>query len=110
MAYQMQALLAKCDVEDLRFLAKQIDSYVNLTDDKRLKDAIAQFSTSSTAESKLAVLHLLEAEIRYVGSSEVAYAKRKLLNEEQPYGVEINEIIDDTSAKLKIKQKFVVVK
>lgn len=106
MGYEMESILGKCDTEDFRLLLKQIDSYVNLTDDGKLNAAFLAFSSRNSPENRTNLIRLLEKDIRYLGSSEVAYAKRKLLGDEPP-GVSINEIIEDVSKKLKVKQKLV---
>ena len=106
MAYQMEEILRKCDMDDYRILVKQIESYVNLTSDTKLKAALSECSSANINHGKTELIHLLEDEIRYLGSSDIGYSKRKLLGQ-FPAGVDIDEIIEDVSAKLKVKQKLV---
>ena len=49
----------------------------------------------------------LEKEIRYAGSSDLAFAYRKYFKSEEVAGASIYEIIDDVSKVLKVKQKFI---
>lgn len=106
MPYEIKPLLLKCDSNDFSFLISEIDSYVNFSSDSELKELLAAYIEVGTGTSKITLAKALEREIRYIGSSEVAYAWRKLQGEE-PAGVSIHEIIEDVSAKLKIKQKLV---
>lgn len=106
MPYELQSLLKKCDAEDLKVLLRQIDSYVNLSSDAELKSGVEVFAKDQSLEAHAFLLRTIEREIRYLGSAEIAYAKRKLLGSEDPPGVSVNEMIDDASRKLKIKPKY----
>jgi uncharacterized protein YaaW (UPF0174 family) len=106
MPYEMQEILAKCDAEDLKVLLRQIDSYVNLSSDTELNAGLESFDQSKHTDAHAFLLRTIEREVRYLGSSEVAYAKRKLLGNEDPPGVGIFEIIEDVSSRLKVKQKY----
>lgn len=106
MPYELQPLLKKCDAEDLKVLLRQIDSYVNLSSDAELKGGVEAFAKDQSPEAHAFLLRTIEREIRYLGSSEIAYAKRKLLGSDDPPGVSVHEMIDDASRRLKIKQKY----
>jgi uncharacterized protein YaaW (UPF0174 family) len=107
MAYEMTSLLAKCNAADYALLIEQIDSYVNLSDDATLKELLASYEKSGSVDSKGPLVRKLEEEIRYVGSSDVAYAFRKLATTAKPAGVSFREIVDDVSDKLKIRQHLI---
>ncbi len=107
MAYEITPLLLKCTAPDFALLAEQIDSYVNLSDDKELKRLIKNYEQSQSETSKLELAKFIEKEFRYIGSSDIAYAFRKIASSEEPSGVSIHEIISDVSSKLKIKQKLI---
>lgn len=108
MAYELTNLLMKCELEDFYFLAKQTDSYINFSSDEKLNGYIKLFeSDQSNRNSKIALSKFLEKEIRYAGSSDVAFAFRKYFKSEDVAGVSIYEIIDDVSKVLKVKQKFI---
>lgn len=106
MSYEITSLLLKCEATDFGVLISQIDSYVNFSSDGELKRLLAAFEKTSADPEKLKLAQALEREIRYVGSSDVAYAFRKFIGEQVPAGVSIQEIIADVSKKLKIKQKL----
>ena len=105
MAYEMTSLLLKCEVEDFAFLIEQIDSNVNLSSDSELKAAFETFRKSGSTTTKALLTKLVEREVRYLGSAEIAYAYRKLWSSREPAGVSIHEMIDDISDKLKVRQK-----
>jgi uncharacterized protein YaaW (UPF0174 family) len=106
MPYEITSLLLKCNAADFNVLISQIDSYVNLSDDTELKQMLLVYQGNSEATNKETLAKAIEREIRYIGSSDIAYAYRKLVKDEEPSGVSINEIIDDVSKILKLKQKL----
>jgi uncharacterized protein YaaW (UPF0174 family) len=99
MAYQMTTLLQKCEKEDVQAIIEIIDSYINFTDDKGLKKA---FSRWYSGKMPIELNQKLETEIRYLGSSDIAYARRKLWRY-VPAGVDAAEILDDIAKSQKIK-------
>lgn len=105
MPYEITPLLLKCDDHDFSLLLSQIDSYVNFTSDSDLKDLLSKYKEYPSIGIKTRLAYAVEREIRYLGSSDVAYAYRKLVGNEEPAGVSIHEIIDDASKALKVKQK-----
>lgn len=105
MAYEMSSLLMKCDTEDFSFLIQQIDSYVSLTDDKFLREQLARFREVPSTANKVALVELLEREIRYLGSSEIGYAYRKMRSDDPVAGVSIHEMANDACKLLKIQRK-----
>lgn len=88
-------------------MISQIDSYVNLSADAELKKLLAEYRGNGTADKKIELAQAIEREIRYVGSADVAYVIRKLKGNEIPAGVSFDEMVDDVSRKLKVKQKLV---
>lgn len=92
MGYELTELLNRCTREDAEFLISTIDSYVNFTDDKGLKELCS--SWDGTGIMPLVLNHKIEREIRYLGSNDFAYMSRKMRGCE-PAGVGIDEIIDD---------------
>lgn len=105
MPYEITPLLLKCDDADFYLLLTQIDSNINFTSDAELKGLLSKYKEYPSIGIKTRIAYAIEREMRYLGSSDVAYAYRKLFGNEDPAGVSIHEIIDDASATLKIKQK-----
>ena len=104
MAYEMTHILQRCEKVDVEFIISIIDSYVNFTNDKELKIRLSVWDGKDAMP--LAFAECLEREIRYLGSSDIAYASRKLRGLE-PAGVSADEIIEDICKALKIPYKKV---
>lgn len=102
MPYQLTEIIKRCNKTDLAFIIETIDSYINFSADKKLKKMLEQWDGESTLPDSFA--QLLETEIRYAASSDVAYAYRKLRGE-VPAGVDVNEIIDDIARVQKLHIK-----
>ena len=104
MAYEMTHILQRCEKVDVEFIISIIDSYVNFTNDKELKIRLSAWNGKDVMP--LAFAKCLEREIRYLGSSDIAYASRKLRGFD-PAGVSADEIIEDICKALKISYKKV---
>jgi Uncharacterized protein conserved in bacteria len=100
MSYELTKILQKCEKSDIEFIINTIDSYVNFSDDKFLK---SHFKAWENGQISLEFAHLLEENIRYNGSSDVAYFARKIVGSDP--GVSVKEMINDIAEKLKIKLK-----
>ncbi|TAL57263.1 hypothetical protein [Pandoraea sp.] len=107
MAYELNSLLMKCEADDFSFLIDRIESFTNLSSDTELNEALGSFKQGGRRSQKESLAKTLEREIRYLGSSDIAYAYRKLTSSEEPAGVSIHEIIEDVSKKLKVRQKLI---
>lgn len=105
MSYELTELLQRCNVEDAELIIANIDSYINFTDDKGLKEWLEHWRTEG-GKMPLPLARKLETEIRYLGSSDVAYLARKLRGK-VPAGVPVDEMLRDICKVLKIKQRRV---
>ena len=104
MSYELTEILQRCDRQDVNFFIETIDSYMNFTDDKGLKEMSLMWDGKKKIPEALA--NKIETEIRYLGSNDAAYAYRKLKGE-VPAGVEIEEMLNDVCKVMKIKIKHV---
>ena len=100
MPYELTALLNRCTREDAEFLLSVIDSSLNFTDDKGLAELFKNWKSGQ--EMPLELNHKIETEIRYLGSNDFAYMRRKLAGS-VPAGVSVEEIIDDICKLMKIE-------
>ncbi|WP_165075159.1 MULTISPECIES: hypothetical protein [unclassified Desulfovibrio] len=100
MSYELTAILNRCTKDDAKFLIETIDSYLNSTDDKGLRELYASWEGDGPMPRVLN--HKIETEIRYLGSNDFAYMTRKLRGYE-PAGVSVDEIIDDLCKLLKLE-------
>lgn len=95
-------ILRKCEVEDLRYISEVLDNYFSFTDDNKRKELLAKDGGDNAAREEL--LHLIDKQIKYFGSSDVAYIARSLTGSNG--GVTTDEIIEDVCKKLNVKIKI----
>jgi hypothetical protein len=95
----MQAYLESLDPADLHFLVGLVESPVTLTNDAQLR-SLAAAMDAGDPDARVHLAAALEREIRYLGSSDVAYAFRSLTGREP--GVSAEEILRDVSGQLKV--------
>lgn len=100
MAYELTSLLSRCTKEDAEFLLSLIRSSINFTDDKGLGILYERWQPGTKMPIELN--HKIETEIRYLGSNDFAYMRRKKRGD-VPAGVHIDEIIDDICKLMKIE-------
>jgi hypothetical protein len=72
MPYEMGALLHRCEADDFAILITQLDSYVNVSADSELKELLTLYRNNGEVSGKSRLVELLEREIRYAGSSDLA--------------------------------------
>jgi uncharacterized protein YaaW (UPF0174 family) len=106
MTYELQPLLAKCDLDDYRVLTETIATYVGPTDDRGLRDGLDGLEKDPSPERRAALTRLLEREIRYLGSSDAAYLWRLHVEHREPAGVSVDQMIRDVSGRLRVKQRL----
>lgn len=99
MSFELTEILNRCNRQDVDFLLSLIDSCINFTDGKGLRELYATWD--GEIPIPLALNHKIETEIRYLGSNDFAYMTRKLRGQ-IPAGVSIDEIIDDLCKLLKL--------
>lgn len=99
----MKDVLIKCEYADFEYLSSVLDSYIALTDDSRRKELLLKSQNSSSAKAELIVL--MDKQIRYYGSSDVAYAIRSVFSSSSDGGVSSLELIEDVCNKLKVSLK-----
>lgn len=97
----MKTLLAKCEYPDFEYLSEVLDSYASLTDDSARKVLLESSRSSQSARAEL--ITLIDKQIRYYGSSDVAYAFRSVFSSDG--GVSALELIEDVCEKLKVTIK-----
>ncbi len=98
----MEAILKKCKKEDFNYLSEVLDSYLSFADDQKRKSLLAQSESNSHAKAEL--ITLIDKQIKYFGSSDIAYLARSLFFSSG--GVSAIEIVSDVCDKLSIKIKM----
>ena len=96
----MQEVFSPLEVPDYHFLVGIIESPVNLSDDSRLKTLVSALEQEDNETTRTALNAKLEREIRYLGSSDVAYFFRQWTSDSP--GVSFPEIIRDVAKTLKV--------
>ncbi len=97
----MQDVFAPLNQADYMFVVGLIDSYVNFSDDEQLGRLLDDVVADDSPETRLALNRKLEHEIRYLGSSDLAYVARYISGNEP--GVSFQEITRDVAKALKIR-------
>lgn len=97
----MEVVLGKCKQADFEYLSKVLDSYFSFTNDSKRKELLSQISSE---EARAELVDLMDKQIRYYGSSDVAYFKRTLIGDNGG-GISSLEVIEDVCSKLKIVVK-----
>ena len=98
----MIKILRKCEIEDLRYISEVLDSYFSFTDDSKRKELLGKNGSDSAAREEL--LQLIDKQIKYFGSADLAYMARSITGEEG--GVSTDELIEDVCKKLGVKIKM----
>lgn len=97
----MQSILNKCQIEDLKYISNTLDSYVSFTNDRKRKSLLEAAEKTATLSPEL--IALLDKQIRYFGSSDLAYGFRRLFNDDG--AIPAHELIDDVCSKCKVNVK-----
>lgn len=105
MGIYMQKILVKANVADFEFLVGTLDSYVNLSSDTKMREGLEELRDDASESMKMELSRLLEGEIRYAGSAELAYFCRWLFADEA--GVSTDEIVGDVAGKLGVKLRMI---
>ncbi|MBT8400729.1 MAG: hypothetical protein KJO98_09650 [Rhodothermia bacterium] len=97
----MKEILNSLEVADYDFVAALMKNWVNFTDDAEVDRRIRAFEASGSEEDRARVVEKLEREIRYLGSSDIAYVMRYVTGREP--GVSFREILRDVAHTLKVR-------
>lgn len=98
----MKDIITKCTREDFHYLSEILDSYLSFTNDKRRKELLSASETH--AESREQLIALMDRQIKYYGSSDIAYLKRAFFSNDGSLGA--REIVEDVCQKLKVTIKL----
>ena len=76
---EMQSLLAKAETPDLEFLVETLSSPWNLSSTGKMREALERTEQDPTGPRKEELRTLLESELRYAGSADLAFVTKKVL-------------------------------
>lgn len=97
----MNDLLSILQPADYRFLAGILESPFNLNNDSSFESIVLKLENEDTPEYRTLAQEKLESSIRYLGSSDLAYAFRSLTGSDP--GVSFQEIVRDVASNLKVE-------
>ncbi|MGX2974562.1 hypothetical protein ACWIUH_05950 [Ursidibacter arcticus] len=100
----MKKILQKCTDTDFKYISDILDSYVAFTNDSKRKKLLKQTIENQDVTAREELIELMDKQIRYYGSSDVAYIFRGLFNDDG--GVTAEEVVKDVAEKLKVKVKL----
>ncbi|MBC8742615.1 hypothetical protein F6X40_39705 [Paraburkholderia sp. UCT31] len=98
----MKTALEKCKLNDLVYISDMLDSYLSFTDDRKRKRFLACAGENPCTGKSL--IDLMDQQIRYYGSSDVAYVTRLIFKDDP--GVSSDEIVRDVIKKMKLSVKM----
>lgn len=101
---ELTSLLYKADAEDFRFLAEQVASKWNRTDDKRLAMLADRFADSGNAADRDAFIDAFETALRYLADHELTHLLRRggVLKGDAPT---VHAAVTHVAKRMKIKLK-----
>jgi uncharacterized protein YaaW (UPF0174 family) len=97
----MKEVLARCEPADFAYLSAVLDSYLSFTNDRRRRELLSL--SESSPQSRAELVELMDKQIRYYGSADLAYLKRALFGEDG--GVDARELVEDVCGKMKVRIK-----
>jgi uncharacterized protein YaaW (UPF0174 family) len=97
----MTDIFAPLSSDDYVFLVGLIESPVNLTDNLGLRAALERYEQDPSDAARADLDRILEREIRYAGSADVAYFARQAMGKEP--GVPFREMIRDVAQAVKVE-------
>lgn len=97
----MHDILNTFTLADYTFLVGILEGPVGFTDDRLLHTLLADLEREDTEETRKALNHRIERELRYLGSADLAYAVRFMIGKDP--GVPFNEIVRDVAKQLKVE-------
>ena len=96
----MKELLDVLQPTDFRFLAGILESPLNLTNDSKFEALVTDLEAEDSTENRSDVYKEFESSLRYLGSSDFAYAFRSWTGSEP--GVPFQEIVSDVASALDV--------
>ena len=96
----MKEILNLCDHNDLKEISDILKSHVSFTSDTRRNKLLSL--SSSSASARIELIDLMDKQIRYFGSSDIAFIYRELFSKDKSGEVTSVELIQDVCKKLQV--------
>ncbi|MEY4752767.1 MAG: hypothetical protein RJA44_442, partial [Pseudomonadota bacterium] len=94
----MKSILLNCEAPDFDYLSELLDSPLTRSAQTQRRTLLLDYQSRQDIQTKKQLVALLDEQIRYFGSSDLAWLGRLLLREER--GATAEQIIDDVCARL----------
>jgi len=94
-------LLEHATPKDFEFFVRQLDSPLNFSASTSMNALLRRFMISADQKDKEALCSIIDEELRYAGSSDIAFFLRNLCGSHG--AIEGTELIADVARKLKVK-------
>jgi uncharacterized protein YaaW (UPF0174 family) len=100
----MKSILLTCEAHDFEYLSEILDSRFALTSHARRHQLLRDYQRSQDIQIRKQLAALIDEQIRYFGSSELAYLGRQLFGGN--LGVSTEELINDVCTRLGVTIKI----
>jgi uncharacterized protein YaaW (UPF0174 family) len=97
----VKSILEHAEPADFEFLVKVMRSPLHLGTTEAIYERLERYRQDPSARNQLDLIAVLESEIRYAGSADLAYAARLISG--RSAGVTIDVIVHDVAKRLKVK-------
>lgn len=94
----MKSILLNCEAPDFDYLSELLDSPLSRSAQTQRRALLLDYQSRQDSQTKKQLVALLDEQIRYFGSSDLAWLGRRLLRDER--GAAAEQIIDDVCARL----------
>jgi uncharacterized protein YaaW (UPF0174 family) len=96
----LRDILLRLELPDYEFLSRTLETWFGFNNRKTRVAAIRAFESDPSPEHRERIVSILDAQIRYLGSADVAYRIRKMRSREG--GISFDEIVSDVAKRLKV--------
>lgn len=100
----MKSILLTCEAHDFEYLCDILDGHLALASQARRRQLLRDYQRSQDIQLRKQLAALIDEQIRYFGSSNLAYLGRQLFGGSS--GVSTEELINDVCARLGVTIKI----
>jgi hypothetical protein len=101
----MRKILDAAELADFELIVRVLDSNLSFADDLGMQRALAAYRRNPSPRNKRSLAALLERELRYAGSADVAYLLRRVAGRNP--GVTLEQIVADVARKLDVEIRMI---
>jgi hypothetical protein len=105
MSDDMRKILDAAELADFELIVRVLDSNLSFADDLGMRRVLAGYRRNPSPKNKRALAALLEQELRYAGSADVAYFLRRVAGRNP--GVTLEQIVADVARELDVEIRMI---